>query len=112
VADKDRPHWIDCLDEKHECFPYGEAKKIAIHHDGRPIQVIVPDWVSEFAPLAVAETNGLLMLVGRLDKLWDDRPLGVMLVAKKRRKDQYEVGVWHELYPWALKHLGFVPADS
>jgi hypothetical protein len=28
-------------------------------------------------------------------------------VAKRVCEGQYEVGVWHELYPWSLSHFGF-----
>jgi hypothetical protein len=106
------PYWIDCLQEKHECFPYGDAKSIRVKHDGRSLRILVPKWMSAVTPLAITQADNLLMMLGRLAKEWDNRPLGVMLIAKKRGDDKYEVGVWHELYPWALKHLGFVPAES
>jgi hypothetical protein len=73
--------------------------------------VLVPDWVDAVKPLAAATPGELLMLLGELDKVWDNRPLGVLLVAKRRSEDEYETVIWHELYPYALKHLGFASAD-
>jgi hypothetical protein len=73
------------------------------------LRVVVPDDSPKVTPFAVAESNGVLMIVGQLSEKWNGEWLGIVLVAKKRREDEYEVGVWHALYPWALKHLGFVP---
>ena len=106
------PYWVDHLEEKHECFSYGEATTIVIEHNERSLRVIVPAGSASVMPLVVAEADGVLTVVGRLDKQWNDKPLGILLVAKKRGDNEYEVGVWHELYPWALKHLGLaLPAE-
>lgn len=109
---KDRPHWVDCLEEKHECFPYGEARTISVDHGGHPIRLLAPDWVEDLTAMWTAEGSGVLTIIGRLNKDWNGKPLGVMLVAKRRDDEAYEVVVWHELYPYALKHLGFVPATT
>jgi hypothetical protein len=112
MAREKLPYWVDHLAEKHECFSYGDAKTIAVEHNGRNLRVIVPEEAEDLIPLAVGEAGGLLTVVGRLEKNWNGRPLGILLVAKKRAEDEYEVGVWHELYPWALRHFGFVSGIS
>ena len=106
------PHWIDHLAEKHECFPYGETRTLSVTYDGREISLVAPRWVANVTPLAVAPVGEVLMLLGQLDKIWDKRPLGVMLVAQQKAADQYEVVVWHELYPYALERLGLSPAQK
>jgi hypothetical protein len=112
MATEKQPYWVDHLEHKHECFSYSEAKTIEIGHNGRTLRVIVPDETAELTPLGVGEAGELLTVVGRLNKDWNGKPLGILLVAKKRGNEEYEVGVWHELYPWALKHLGFAPAEG
>lgn len=105
-------HWVDHLSEKHECFKYGETRTLSISHGGRAVRVTVPHWTDEFTPLVVSEAGDILTVVGRLHRDWNGKPLGVMFAAMRRGADEYEVGVWHELYPWALKHLGLVPTNE
>lgn len=103
---KPRPHWIDCLHEKHECWDYDKPGTIAVEHAGRKIRVLVPSYLTEVKVLVSAESGPLLFLLGQATRKAYDEFAGVLMVAKHRDSDTYEVGVWHELYPWALRHLG------
>ena len=105
-------HWVDHLSDKHECFKYSEVRTATIVHDGRVLRVNVPDWADEFTPLTVSQAGDVLTIIGQLAREYNGKPLGVMLAAVRRTEDEYEVGIWHELYPWALKHLGLVPTTA
>jgi hypothetical protein len=113
MADRERPpFWVDHLAEKHECFSYGEARTITVDEGGTPIRIYVPDWSPDLTALSVSRTGELVTVLGRLHKQWSGKPLGIMLVAKKRADGDYEVGIWHELYPWALKFFGYDAATG
>ncbi len=109
MATKKMRYWVDHMVYKHECFSYDDATRISIKHNGRQLKLIVPAGSPKVKSYAVAENDGLLMIVGEMKHKWNGENLGIVMVAKKRRGNEYEVGVWHALYPWALKHFGFVP---
>src|SRR5262245_3401263 len=99
ASDPEQPHWVDCPDEKHECFSYGEPVAISVQHEGRDLQVLVPDYLTDVNPLIMSLAGPVLFVLARQDQKWDGRHLGVVLVAKHRENDTYEVRIWHELYP-------------
>ena len=106
--DPERPYWVDCVYGKHECFSYGHPATVTVLHDGRTLKVIVPDDLADVVPLVASLTDQMLFVLGRSSKpAWEGQRFGVVMVAKHREGDTYEVGVWHELFPWALKHFGF-----
>src|SRR5947209_20162660 len=96
-----KPHWIDHLFHKHECYSYDNPDTITVSHDGRIVKVLVPEELTDIQPLVTAENDGILFVFGRRDQKWNDANLGVLLVAKHRDGDTYEAGIWHDLYPWA-----------
>jgi hypothetical protein len=108
---KREPHWVDELLEKHECYSFDEPKKIRVDHDGRQIEILVPEWLTGVGARVVAESGELLFVLGMSGRKWNGKETGVIVVAKRRSGDLYEVGVWHELYPWALNHFGLI-ADT
>lgn len=99
--------WVDCLHGKHECFPFDEAACLTVQMSGRTVEVIVPVYLASVKILVTAEADNLLFCFGRTDEKFYDEYCGLVLVAKKQSETRYEVGVWHELYPWALSHFGF-----
>src|SRR5204863_7087512 len=107
-----RPHWVDQLFEKHECFGYDEPATVEVQHAGRTVQVLVPSYLTDVQSLVTAESGPLLFVLGKQSQKYRDAHLGVLLVAKHREGDTYEVGVWHELFPWALKHLELAKPDG
>lgn len=110
--DPERPYWADCLYEKHECFSYGDTAVVEVDRDGRKVKVIVPDYLADVTPLVVTVSDPTLFVLARSNKKhWDGEHFGIVVVAKHRQGDTYEIGVWHELYPWALKHFGLVASD-
>ncbi len=109
---KKKPHWVDCLLEKHECFGYDRTKKVPIDYKGEKIELLVPDFVHDFKSKKVTVDDGLMTVIGQQSQIWNGEHVGVVLIAKVRPDDKYEVVIWHELYPWALKHLGLVPEES
>jgi hypothetical protein len=106
-----KPHWVDDLREKHECYSYDEPKTMRFEHDGRHIEILVPEWLTGVSARVVAESGDVLFVLGTSGREWNGKETGVIVVAKRRDGDLYEVGVWHELYPSALNHFGLI-ADT
>lgn len=105
--DPERPYWVDCLYEKHECFSYGDSATMEVSCAGKALRVILPDYLADASPLVVSLADSMLFIFARSNrKQWEGEHFGIVMVAKHRDGDTYEVGVWHELYPWALKHFG------
>ena len=107
-----RPHWVDQLFEKHECRGYDNPSTIEVEHAGRTIKVLVPRYLTDVQGLVTAETGSLLFILGKQSQKHRNEHLGVVLIAKYKEGDTYEVGVWHELFPQALRHLGVVEATQ
>lgn len=105
-----RPHWVDQLLEKHECFGYDNPSTIEMQHAGEMIKVLVPRYLTDVQALATSSTGSLLFILGKQSEKYRDEHLGVVLIAKHKDGNTYEVGVWHELFPRALWHLGVVEA--
>ena len=101
------PHWVDCLHGKHECYSYDEPAVVTVDHAGTPVEVVVPDYLADVRVFVTAESDGMLFCFGRTGEKYGDRYCGLVMVGKKVADRRYEVGVWHELYPWALTHFGF-----
>ena len=103
------PYWVDSLHEKHECFSYdtGESAVVISNVNGRDVELVVPDWLSQFVVFVAVEHSELLFCIGRTNEKVRDKFCGLVMVAKRKTDTRYEVGVWHELYPWALTHFGF-----
>lgn len=99
--------WVDCLHTKHECFSYDESAVVSVNVGDRTVEVIVPDYLADVRVLVAAESEGVLFCFGRTSEKFNNEFCGLVMVAKRCSDSRYEVGVWHELYPWALTHFGF-----
>ena len=106
-ANPKRSYRVDIVHGKHECFGYEEHTIVHVELNGRGVEVIVPDYVPVVRVFVASESDGLLFCFGRTDEKHNGRHCGLVMVAKKVGESRYEVGVWHELYPWALEHFGF-----
>jgi hypothetical protein len=111
TAREDRP-WLDELNRKHECGPsLSRYRTLDLLHEGQPIHVQIPDNLNDPERLQIRATlrsGPLLALVG-FHTMEDDDPVdgrGILMVARAADDGAFVVHVWHELYPWALKHLG------
>lgn len=103
------PYWVDDLREKHECYGYGpdESVTVACVVNGRTVTIVVPEWLGIVAECSiVAEVGDVLFVLGQTTRTWNNKPTGVVMIAKRITEENYAVGVWHELYPWALQHFG------
>jgi hypothetical protein len=103
----ERRFWIDQVFEKHECFTYDNHSILRIPHEGREIEVVVPEYLPATEILLTAEKDGFLFCFGRTDIEHNHGHIGALIMAKKVADNRYESGVWHELFPWAFKHFGF-----
>jgi len=101
------PFWVDCVHGKHECFSYDGSSTVAATVGGRDVAIVVPDYLADVRILVTAESDGMLFCFGRTNEKFNNQNCGLVLVAKRVDESRYEVGVWHELYPWALTHFGF-----
>ncbi|HEX6984393.1 MAG TPA: hypothetical protein VF170_03400 [Planctomycetaceae bacterium] len=107
----DEELWIDQLLEKHECFTFDRyVARMEVEHDGERLTLLLPDYLARFEVVRTAGRGGVLFLLGRDEREFGrGERLGVLAVARRRPDGAYAVHVWHELYPWALKHLGLDP---
>ncbi|MEO6808694.1 MAG: hypothetical protein ABI353_06240 [Isosphaeraceae bacterium] len=108
--------WVDLLNRKHECYPTSSIP-IEINHEGKRLTLHMPDVLVQPERLEIKATVGsgeLLVLIGRHTMTDRDDPYerGVLMVARKRDEATYDVHVWHEMYPYALKYLGLAPEDG
>jgi hypothetical protein len=106
MARDERPYWLDQLFEKHECFPYGESEILKTELDGHKIKVILPKYYPAATVIKCGLADSLLVIIGETTEEHLQSPMGVLIVAKQRDKNVYETVIWHELFPWALTHLG------
>lgn len=106
-----KPHWVDCLHTKHECWGYEETRTLELSHENRTIHLLVPDDLPLIDVRIVGQGDALLFLMGETEEVFAQRKMGVFLVAKRKEADVYEVGVWHELYPYALSYFGLNALD-
>jgi hypothetical protein len=102
-----RPYWVDCVHGKHECWSYADAGIVNATVNGRNVEIVVPDDLANVRVLVTADAGEMLFCFGRTEEQFINRFCGLVLVAKRVTEARYEVGVWHELYPWALKHFGY-----
>ena len=100
-------YWIDQVLEKHECYPYRDTKTVSVLHNGVMIELVVPDYLPEFSILNTAESDGMLYCFGRTEQEHNGGFIDCLIVAKRCDEGRYEAGIWHELFPYALKHFGF-----
>ena len=116
---EDRP-WLDELREKHECGPsYVPYRTMEVAHEGATLLVSLPDQLDhpERLEVSVASENHSLLgrhltLIGSYETergYFSDEPNVVLMAAHRRDDGPYVVHVWHDLYPWALDHLGLRP---
>jgi hypothetical protein len=105
-------YWIDQVFEKHECFGYDHATTITVKHEGRKVEVVVPDYLPKTRILLTAEKDGFLFCFGRTNIKHNKGHIGALIMAKKVSEDRYEAGVWHELFPWAFNHFGFAKDEE
>lgn len=102
--------WIDCLREKHECWGYEDYSKgaIEVQVGNRTVRVILPASCADVEVLATAEHDGILFILARWLNEWAQELEcdGVIIVAKRLDDGTYAVGVWHELFGYALKYFG------
>lgn len=102
---KQDPHWVDMLREKHECFGYDNPATMRIDHEGERLEVLLPNYTPPVDILSATRAGHLLYLIGRQKRKVYDELIPVLMVAKRREEGDFEVVVWHEMYPWALKYL-------
>jgi hypothetical protein len=117
-AREDRP-WLDELGEKHECGPsYSEYRAIEVEHEGAILHVSAPDHLEHperFKARMVLASERHLTLIGSYETehtYFPGEPRVFLMVAGREDAGPYVVHVWHELYPWALEHLGLKPGGE
>lgn len=103
--------WIDMLWEKHECFRYTPRSE-TVELDGRTIRLSLPEYMPGFTVRAWAERGDFLFLLFQLDQRWGDGFLGAVVVAQREAENTYKTFIWHELYPYALKHPGLTAEEA
>ncbi|MCS7187529.1 MAG: hypothetical protein RMK89_11335 [Armatimonadota bacterium] len=109
MSDEERKFWIDCLHEKHECWTYENFRtSIPLKVGRRKVQLHMPSGFDKVEILFTAEREGILFILARnlskwAQEMWCD---GILMVAKRLENGDYAVAIWHELYGYALKHLG------
>ncbi len=111
-----KPYWVDELGDKHEGYGYGDsnARTITIEHEGRSLQLLMPEYMPLTAVRVAALTGDLLFIMReQLDKEDEDGYVieggdGVLMVARRHadRDDTYWLFVWHSLFPQTLRCLG------
>lgn len=102
-------HWVDELREKHECGGYRNPITISIAHEDRPIVLISPFPLDEAKVLSttISSSGEVLYLIAKEPRPDYEPPFaGILIVARRREVDRFEVFVWHDLYPWAIERLG------
>jgi len=109
--------WLDELNRKHECGPsLSRYRTLDLSHEGRPIRVRIPDNLNDPKRLdirATVLTGPLLVLIGHHTMRGKEpHERGVLMVARAEDDGPFVVHVWHELYPWALKHLGLAEVSE
>ncbi len=111
----DRP-WLDILTHKHECGPaLSPYRTIDLDHEGTTLRVSLPDRLDhperlEIRMILASEKH--LTLIGSYETehgYFEDEPNVVLMVAHKGEDGPYVVHIWHDIYPWALDHLGLRP---
>ncbi|MFN4179061.1 MAG: hypothetical protein ACK4I8_02010 [Armatimonadota bacterium] len=105
----ERKFWIDCLHEKHECWTYDQFRTtIPITVGGKEVQLHLPDSLPDTEILLTVEYDGILFIFARSLSKWAQEVEcdGVLMVAKRLDDENYAVAIWHELWGYALKHLG------
>jgi hypothetical protein len=107
MAADEKRFWVDCVHGKHECFTYDDPVFVSAKVNGRDVRIAVPSYLGDVKILVTAEADAMLFSFGRTGEKYNKLYCGLVMVARKVDESQYAVGVWHELYPWALKHLGF-----
>lgn len=109
MQNDERKFWIDCLHEKHECWTYERFRtSIPLKVGRREVQLHLPSDLDEIEILFTAERGRILFILARNLNEWAQRAEcdGVLMVAKRLENGDYAVAIWHELYGYALKHLG------
>ncbi|MFA0752242.1 MAG: hypothetical protein SLRJCFUN_002645 [Candidatus Fervidibacter sp.] len=109
MKDDERKFWIDCLHEKHECWTYERFRTtIPITVKGKQVNLHLPSDLADIEVLVTAEHDGILFMLARNLRKWAQETGcdGVVMVAKKLDDENYAVAIWHELWGYALKHLG------
>ncbi len=116
-APTDSRYWVDILDRKHECGPYLSSHvRLDVDHGGSTLHVWMPKTLPEWNRLKIlttAEAEGrLFLLASHRMRRHDSDGRGIVMIARRYEDGDYVVHVWHELYPWALTHLGLPAPDS
>ena len=106
------PYWVDQLERKHECFGYDSTHAISVSTGGQEYSVIVPEYVQPATLLAVSLQGDLLSIIGTLDQLWNERPIGFFILARHENAFQFSAVVCHQLYPYAIEKLGLSNSSS
>jgi hypothetical protein len=108
---RQEPPWLDELKRKHECGPsLSDYRTITVTHEGEALRVRIPDNLNDPERLeirATVRTGDLLVLLGYHTQRGKDLcERGILMVARRQDDGPHVVHVFHELYPWALTHLG------
>lgn len=102
-----RPYWVNCVHGKHECWSYADARIVNATVNGRDVEIVAPDYSAAVRVFVTAESGEMLFCFSRTEEKFNDQFCGLVMVAKRIDDTHHQVGVWHELYPWALKHFGY-----
>lgn len=108
--------WADILNRKHECYTTSSTP-VEIDHEGRRLTLRMPNVLVQPERLELKAAFGsgeFLVVIGRHTMTGYDDPYerGILMVARKRGETTYDVHVWHEMYPYALKYLGLTAEDA
>ncbi len=109
MQSSERKFWIDCLHEKHECWTYDKFRTtIPITFGGKEFKLHLPDSLPDTEILLTVEHDEILIIFARSLSKWAQEAEcdGVLMVAKRLDDENYAVAIWHELWGYALKHLG------
>ena len=108
MDEKEPKLWIDKLSRKHECYMHGDLIDKAIEVDGRAVTMRLPEYLSDIEVCRSAISGKVLFVLARQpnEKTMDEPCDGAFLIGSQNEEGKYEVHVWHELYPWALRYLG------
>lgn len=108
MDEKESTLWIDQLREKHECYMHGDLIDKVIVVDGRAVMMRLPEYLSDIEVCRAAVTDKVLFVLARQpnEKSVSDECDAAFLVGCLNENGKYDVHVWHELYPWALRYLG------
>ncbi len=108
MDEKEPELWIDQLREKHECYTHGDLVDKVIDVEGRVVTMRLPEYLSDIQVCRAAVSDKVLFVLARQpnQKSVADVCDAAFLIGSLNEDGKYDVHVWHDLYPWALRYLG------